>query len=172
VLQCPSPLSDAMLTLMLTCACSRVSHLTPPLPPTIHGRSSCTSSTLRMTATRTRRRGFTSAPPSQPRSYTPSYSQSRTDRHVRLRYSLTPHALTLTCRLNLHSHLDDLHSHLRSQTIPLYSYSLAGVVLHPSHARLTCAYAFDAGSTSWPDACALTGTRTGTSALGLHWTLT
>ena len=38
--------------------------------------------------------------------------------------------------------------------IPVYSYSLAGLVLAPQYNRVRCSYAFDAGSLQWqPSAC-------------------
>lgn len=37
--------------------------------------------------------------------------------------------------------------------VPVYSYSLAGLLLSPQHNQLRCAYAFDTGSKQWNGAC-------------------
>lgn len=37
--------------------------------------------------------------------------------------------------------------------VPVYSYSLAGLILAPEYNQLRCAYAFDTGSTQWNGAC-------------------
>ncbi|KAL3919871.1 MAG: hypothetical protein SGPRY_005474 [Prymnesium sp.] len=37
--------------------------------------------------------------------------------------------------------------------VPVYSYSLAGIILAPEYNRIRCSYAFDAGTLQFPNAC-------------------
>ena len=37
--------------------------------------------------------------------------------------------------------------------VPVYSYSLAGLILDPQHNKVRCSYAFDVGSVKWKGAC-------------------
>ena len=42
-------------------------------------------------------------------------------------------------------------AHMVGTNIPLYSFSLGGIVLAPRHAKLSCAYPYDVGSSQPSD---------------------